>query len=99
MTSLKPENGGIYSCNVSSTLAGEFNFPLTAMDFFGNEVTSKGNILITVLKEEELTTRYGGADGVFSTEEIKNLVNDNNISRGIKYAVLAIYFADGWDRI
>jgi hypothetical protein len=99
VTSLKSENGGVYSCNVSSTLDGEFNFPLTAMDFFGNEVTSKGNILITVLKEEELTTRYGGADGVFSTEEIKNLVNDNNISRGIKYAVLAIYFADGWDRI
>lgn len=69
------------------------------MDFFGNEVTSKGNILIAALKEEELTTRYRGADGVFSTEEIKNLVNDNNISRGIKYAVLAIYFADGWDQI
>ena len=63
------------------------------------EISARNSISITVLKKEELTTRYGGADKAFSAEEIKNLVNDNNISSGIKYAVLDIYFADGWDQI
>lgn len=99
VTSMEPGNNGIYTCNVSSTLAGEFKFPLTAKDFFGNKVAAKDFASVTVLKGEDLTTRYGGSDRVFSTEEIKNLVNENDISRGIKYAGLTIYFADGWDRI
>jgi len=70
---LKPENGGIYSCNVSSTLAGEFNFPLTAMDFFGNEVTSKGNILITVLKEEDSQQGTEMSMGSFLPRKLKTL--------------------------
>lgn len=99
MVSLNPGNGGIYTCDVSSTLAGDFKFALTAMDSSGNKVTNKDSIPITVLNTEELTTKYGGADKVFSAEEIKNLVNDGTVSSGIKYAVLNIYFADGWDRI
>ena len=96
---LTPENGGIYTCNVDSTLAGEFKLALTATDYFGNKVTDGDSISITVVKEDELTTRYGGADRIFSAEEIQNIVNDNQISSGIKYAILNIYFADGWDRI
>jgi hypothetical protein len=99
ITSLEPGNDGIYTCNVGSTLAGEFKFPLTAKDFFGNEVKAKDFVSIAVMREEELTTRYGGADMVFSAEEIKNFVNDNDISGDIKYAVLAIYFTDGWGKI
>jgi len=99
VTPLKPEDGNIYTCSFSSTLDGEFKFPLIATDSFGNEVTNEKGILITVLKEDELTTKYGGADRIFSAEEIKSFVNDNSISRGIKYAVLSIYFVDGWDRI
>lgn len=99
VTSLGPGIDGIYTCNVDSTLAGEFKFPLTVEDFFGNKVTAKDSASITVLKEEELATRYGGTDRVFSAGEIKNFVNDDDVSGGIKYAVLAIYFANGWDRI
>lgn len=97
VVSLNPENGGTYTYNLNSTLAGDFKFALTATDSFGNKATN--SISITVLKKEELTTRYGGADKAFSAEEIKNLVNDNDISSGIKYAILNIYFADGWDKI
>jgi hypothetical protein len=99
ITSLEPGNDGIYTCHVNSTLAGSFNFPVTVKDSFGNEVSIDNGVSITALKEEELITKYGGSDRVFSAEEIKNLVNENDISRSIKYAVLAIYFADGWDRI
>ncbi|WP_440947858.1 hypothetical protein ACSAZL_06310 [Methanosarcina sp. T3] len=93
------EDGGIYTCDVGSTLAGEFKFPLTATDYFGNEVIDDSSISIIVVSEDELTTRFGGADKSFSAEEIKNIVNNNEISSRIKYAILAIYFADGWDRI
>lgn len=99
VVSLTPESGGIYTCTVSSALAGEFKPVLTAKDYFGNQVTDKDSISITLVKEDELTTRYAGADRVFSAEEIKNVVNDNKISSGIKYAILGIYFADGWDKI
>jgi hypothetical protein len=99
VTPLDRGNDGIYTCQVSSTQAGEFKFPLTAKDSSGNEVIIDNGVSINALKEEELTTRYGGSDRVFSTQEIKDLVNENDISGGIKYAVLAIYFADGWDRI
>ncbi|WP_229388707.1 hypothetical protein [Methanosarcina sp. DH2] len=99
VVSLTPESGGIYTCNVGSTLAGEFTLTLTATNSFGNQVTDKDSVSITVVKEDELTTRYAGADRTFSAEEIKNIVNDSKISSGIKYAVLAIYFADGWDKI
>lgn len=93
------EDGGIYTCNVGSTQAGEFKFALTATDYFGNTVTDEESISITVFSEDELTTRYGGADKSFSAEEITNIANNNGISSRIKYAILAIYFADGWDRI
>jgi hypothetical protein len=99
VTSLDPGNNDVYTCSVSSTQAGEFKFPLTATDFFGNKVTSKDSASITVLKEEDLTARYGGSDNLFSAGEIKSLVNENDISRSTKYAALAIYFADGWDKV
>ena len=99
VVSMTPQNGGIYTCNVKSTQAGEFKFTLTATDYFGNKVADNNNISITVVKENELTTRFGGADRSFSAEEIKKIVSDSKISSGIKYAVLAIYYADGWDRI
>ncbi|AKB22023.1 hypothetical protein MSWH1_1752 [Methanosarcina sp. WH1] len=93
------EGGGIYTCNVGSIQAGEFKLALTATDYFGNTVTDEDSISITVVSEDELTTRYGGADKSFSTEEINNIVNNNEISSRSKYAILNIYFADGWDRI
>jgi hypothetical protein len=99
VVSLTPESGGIYTCNAGSTLAGEFKLTLTATDYFGNKVADGDSISITVVKEDELITRYAGADRIFSAEEIKNIVSDGKISSGIKYAILAIYFADGWDRI
>ena len=46
------------------------------------------------MKESQLATTFGGADGVFSPEEIRNLINDNSVSSGIKYAVLNAYFAN-----
>lgn len=52
-----------------------------------------------VLDSEEILSRYAGADKIFSAEEIKSLVNDTNISAEMKYAILKIYFADGWDKI
>jgi hypothetical protein len=99
ITSLKSATEGLYSCNVSSNMAGEFKFPLKAIDFFGNKAKTNDTVSITVLKKEELITRYGGADREFSAEEVRNLVNEKDISEGIKYAVLDIYFADGWDKI
>jgi hypothetical protein len=99
VVSLKPEGGDLYTYNVNSTVAGEFKFSFKAANPSGNSVIDTNSISITVLKESELATRFGGADGVYSPEEIKNLVNDNNVSSGIKYTVLGTYFADGWDRI
>jgi hypothetical protein len=99
LTSLKPEAEDIYSSNFSSNLAGEFKFPLKAIDFFGNKATTNDTVSITVLKEEELITRYGGTDSKFSAEEIRDLLNKKDVSEGIKYAVLAIYYDDGWDKI
>lgn len=99
VVTMTPENVGIYTCNVNSTVAGEFKFTLTATDYFGNKVADNSNISITAVKESELTTKFGGADRSFSAEEIKSIVSDSNISCGIKYAILAIYYADGWDRI
>jgi hypothetical protein len=99
VVSMTPGNGGIYTCNVNSTQAGEFKFTLTATDYFGNKVTDSNNISITLVKESELTTKFGGADRIFSAEEIKSIVSDSKISSGVKYAILSIYYADGWDRI
>lgn len=48
---------------------------------------------------DELINRYAGSDKVFSAEEIKKIVNNTTISTRMKYAILNIYFADGWDRI
>lgn len=99
VVSLKPEGGDLYTCNVKSTTPGEFKFAFTAAAPSGSSVIDEESISITVLKESELATRFGGSDGVFSPEEIKNLVNNNEVSSGIKYAVLGAYFADGWNRI
>ncbi len=52
-----------------------------------------------VVGSDELINRYAGIDKKFSAEEIKEIVNDKTISTGMKYAILKIYFADGWDRI
>ena len=99
VVSFKSEGGDLYTCNIASTVPGEFNFKFTAANPSGNSVVDENSISLTVLKESELATRFGGADGIFSPDEIKNLVNDNNVSSGIKYTVLGTYFADGWDRI
>lgn len=99
VVSLKSEGGDLYTCDVKSTVPGDFKFVFTAAAPSGSSAIDKESISITVLKENELATRFGGADGVFSPEEIKNLVNNNDVSSGIKYAVLGAYFADGWDRI
>ncbi|HEY3361988.1 MAG TPA: hypothetical protein VGK06_09265 [Methanosarcina sp.] len=97
--SLKSEGGNLYTYNVNSTVAGEFKFIFKAANPSGSSAIDKNSISITALKESELAAKFGGADGIFSPEEIKNLVNDNNVSSGIKYTVLGTYFADGWDRI
>jgi len=99
VVSLNPDGVDLYTCNVNSVVAGDFKFAFTAADPSGSSVTDTNTISINVLKESELARRFGGADGIFSPEEIKNLVNDNNVSSGIKYTVLGAYFADGWDRI
>ncbi|RXA20282.1 PGF-pre-PGF domain-containing protein [Methanosarcina sp. MSH10X1] len=52
------------------------------------------SISITILSDSQLASELGGADGVFSPEEIKNLVSNNDVSSGIKYKVLSAYFAD-----
>jgi len=99
IVSLKSEGGDLYTYNIASTIADEFNFKFTAANPSGNSVEDKNSISITILNENQLTTTFGGSDGVFSPEEIAALVNNNNVSSGIKYAVLGTYFADGWDRI
>lgn len=96
---LKSESGDLYTYNVNSNVAGEFKLTFTAANPSGSSVIDKNSISITVLKESQLATRFGGADGVFSPDEITSLVNNNDVSSGIKYAVLGMYFADGWDRI
>jgi hypothetical protein len=98
VVSLKSE-GDQYTYNIVSTVPGEFNFKFTASNPSGNSVVDTDSISIIVLKENQLATTFGGSDGVFSPEEIKALVNNNDVSSGIKYAVLGAYFADGWDRI
>jgi len=80
VTSLEPGNDGVYTCLFNSSLAGEFNFPLTVEDFFGNKITTRDGVSITALKEEELSTRYGGADRVLTPDEIRKLVSENNTS-------------------
>jgi hypothetical protein len=99
IVSMTPEKGGIYTFNVNSIQAGEFKFALTATDYFGNKVTDNDKVSITAVKENELTSKFGGADKSFSAEDIKNIVSDSKISSAVKYAVLNIYYADGWDRI
>ena len=99
VVSLKSEGGDLYTCNIVSTVPGEFKFKFTAANPSGNSVEDKERISVTVLKESQLATTFGGSDGVFSPEEIAALVNNNDVSSGIKYAVLNAYFADGWDRI
>ena len=84
----------LYTYNVSSTVAGKFKFTFKAANPSGSSVIDKDSISITVLKESQLATTFGGADGIFSPEEIRNLINDNNVSSGIKYAVLNAYFAE-----
>jgi PGF-pre-PGF domain-containing protein len=91
---LKSEGENLYTCNINSNVTGEFKFTFTAANPSGSSFVDKNSISITVLKESQLATRFGGPDGVFSPEEIKNLVNDNTVSSGIKYAVLNAYFAD-----
>jgi hypothetical protein len=93
------KNGDIYTCNVKSTQAGESKFTLTATDFLGNKVTDSDSISITFVEENEITTRFGGADTSFSAEEVKSIVSNSKISSAVKYAILGIYYADGWDRI
>ncbi|AKB51889.1 hypothetical protein MSBRW_2636 [Methanosarcina barkeri str. Wiesmoor] len=99
VVSLKSEGGDKYTCNIASTVAGEFKLKFTASNPSGNSVVDTDSISITVLKESQLATTFGGSDVVFSPEEIEALVNNNDVSSGVKYAVLGVYFADGWDRI
>ena len=91
---LMSEGGDLYTYNVCSTVAGKFKFTFKAANPSGSSVIDKNSISITVLNKSQLATTFGGADGVFSPEEIRNLINDNTVSSGIKYAVLNAYFAD-----
>jgi hypothetical protein len=99
VVSLKSEGGDLYTYDVSSTVAGAFKLTFRAANPSGSSVIDKNSISINVLKESELATKFGGTDGNYSPSGIKTLVNDNDVSSGIKYAVLGTYFADGWDRI
>ncbi|MGB4664377.1 MAG: hypothetical protein WBH83_12645 [Methanosarcina flavescens] len=99
VVSLKPESGDLYFYDIKSTKTGKFKFSFTAANPSGSSVTDKESISISILSEGELETEFGNADGAFSPEEIMNLVSNNDVSSGIKYAALGIYFADGWDRI
>jgi hypothetical protein len=99
VVSMTPESGSIYTCKVDGTQAGEFKFTLKATDYFGNSISDSDNISITLIKESELATKFGGADRSFSAEEIKDIVSNSKISTAIKYSILNIYYADGWDRI
>lgn len=99
VVSLKSEDGNQYTYNIVSTVPGEFKFKFTAANPSGNSVEDKERISVTILTKSQLATTFGGSEGVFSPEEIAALVNNNNVSSGIKYAALDAYFADGWDRI
>lgn len=99
VVSLKSEGGDLYTYDITSTEAGEFKFQFMAANPSGNSVVDKDRISITVLRDNQLATTFGGSDGIFSPEEIAVLVTNNNVSSGVKYAVLGTYFADGWDRI
>ena len=99
VVSLNPDSGGLYSCEIKSTKTGKFKFPFTAANPSGSSITDKESISIIILSEGELEAEFGNADGAFSPEEIMNLVSNNDVSSGIKYAALGIYFADGWDKI
>jgi hypothetical protein len=91
---LMSEGGDLYTYNVCSTVAGKFKFTFKAANPSGSSVIDRNSISITVLNESQLATTFGGSDGVFSPEEIRNLINDNSVSSGIKYAVLNAYFAN-----
>jgi hypothetical protein len=99
VVSLKSEGGDLYIYDVNSTVAGAFKFTFRAANPSGSSVIDKNSISINVLKESDLASKFGGTDGTYSPSEIKTLVNDNDVSSGIKYSVLGTYFADGWDRI
>lgn len=99
VVSLKSEGGDLYTYDVSSTVAGAFKLTFKAANPSGSSVIDKNSISINVLKESDLASKFGGTDGTYSPGEIKTLVSDNDVSSGIKYAVLGTYFADGWDRI
>ena len=47
---LKSEGGNLYTCNVNSTVAGEFKFTFTAANPSGSSVIDKNSISITVLR-------------------------------------------------
>ena len=93
IVSLKSEGGGIYTYCVCATSPGDYKFILTVKDSSGNEIKNK--VSISVLKKKELVSRYGGSDMDFSGDEIEDLVGDDELSSGIKYAILEIYFGDG----
>jgi hypothetical protein len=99
VVSLKPEGGELYSYDIKSTLPGKFKFPFTAANPSGSSVIDANSISITVLHENQLAAEFGGADGVFSPGEIESLLGNKDVSSGVKYAALSVYFADGWDRI
>ena len=99
VVSLKSESGDLYAYDISSTVAGAFKLTFRAANPSGSSVIDKNSISINVLKESDLASKFGGTDGTYSPSEIKTLVSDNDVSSGIKYAVLGTYFADGWDRI
>lgn len=99
VVSMKSDGGNLYSYDLKSTVPGEFKFVFTAANPSGSSAVDANSISITILSENQLAARFGGADGVFSPEEITSLVNNNDVSSGIKYAVLGAYFADGWDKI
>lgn len=99
VVSLKSEGGDLYTYDISSTVAGAFKLTFRAANPSGSSVIDKNSISINVLKESDLASKFGGTDGTYSPSEIKTLVSDNDVSSGIKYAVLGTYFADGWDRI
>jgi PGF-pre-PGF domain-containing protein len=95
VVSLKPEGGDIYTCNIVSTIPSisqdGFKFDFTAANPSGSSAVEE--ISIIVLSKSQLATWFGGADGVFSPDEITSLINNNDVSSGIKYAVLDAYFA------
>ncbi len=93
IVSLKPEGRGVYTYCVCATSPGDYEFTLTVKDSSGNEIKDK--VPISVLEKEELVSRYGGSNTGFSRDKIENLVGSDELSSGIKYAILGIYFGDG----